>query len=267
MPALSYSQIKQYAINAGFRGQAADTITAISLAESSGNPYAYNGRDPAGGSYGLTQINGVHHGAITAYGDPQTALNLAYSVSNGGTNFRPWSTYTNGTYETYLSPDTPAASSGGTFLEVTQPAYNPFVSTPNDSGLLSGLPRVPTLDADYGVVSPTFTGSGGELVSGLTTQTGADETTSLPLSPDISSLPGSAENTSVTDAISQTGTGQDLFPGQSGSTSTPFTANTAQTSFYNWAVGIGTDFFIRGGAFLIGAIMLGVAAYAFAREK
>jgi len=112
MASLSYNQIRQYAVNAGFQGQSADTITQIALAESGGNPYAINASDPHGGSYGLTQINGIHSGAQSTYGDPQQAMNMAYSVSNGGTNFSPWSTYTSGAYTRFASGEVAQGPAG-----------------------------------------------------------------------------------------------------------------------------------------------------------
>jgi len=121
---LTYNQIRQYAVNAGFQGQSADTITQIALAESGGNPYAINAADPHGGSYGITQINGVHQGAQSAYGDPQQAMNLAYSVSNGGTNFSPWSTYTSGKYTQYASGEVAQGPTGGGYGSNTVDPYS-----------------------------------------------------------------------------------------------------------------------------------------------
>jgi Lysozyme like domain len=108
--ALNFGQLFALATKAGFTGQSASTISAIALAESGGNPDAVNYNDPHGGSFGLTQINGVHPGAIGAL-DPQTAFNLAYQVSNGGTDFSPWSTYNSGAYQKYLA--SPVETSGG----------------------------------------------------------------------------------------------------------------------------------------------------------
>lgn len=118
MAILSFDQLYQYALGAGFSGDPANTIAAISLAESGGNTNAYNPNDPAGGSYGITQINGVHPGAASALGDPAAAMALAYQVSNGGTNFAPWSTYTSGAYQPFL----PAGSAASTPSDQTAAA-------------------------------------------------------------------------------------------------------------------------------------------------
>jgi len=130
---LSAAQIYQFAINAGFTGQSAQIITAIALAESGGNPSNINYGDPLG-SYGLTQINGAAWGLSTAQSalDPQTALNLAYSISNGGTNFTPWSTFTTTnpslSYGRYLTAASAAASQygSGMFPSATQTPAIPY---------------------------------------------------------------------------------------------------------------------------------------------
>lgn len=112
MAILTPAQIYQFALQAGFSGQSAQTITAISLAESGGDPFAYNTSDPNGGSFGLTQINGVNSGASSALGNPLAALEQAFSLSSGGTNFSPWTTYNNGSYAQYLPQAATAAASG-----------------------------------------------------------------------------------------------------------------------------------------------------------
>lgn len=110
MAGLTAAQIRQYAAGAGFTGPALDTATAIALAESGGNPGAIGDQ---GTSYGLWQIHlpahpGVSVGQAT---DPASAAKLAYSISSGGSNFGPWSTYTNGAYKAQLSGVTTAVNS------------------------------------------------------------------------------------------------------------------------------------------------------------
>jgi len=104
MTTYTFDQLLGFAQQAGFQGQSADTIAAIAMAESGGNPYAVNYADP-GGSYGLTQINGAAWGAGAAntLGNPLEAFTQAFSVSQGGTNFTPWSTYNNGAYLQYAT--------------------------------------------------------------------------------------------------------------------------------------------------------------------
>jgi Lysozyme like domain len=118
---LSLGNLTQLARQAGFSPDKAPTMAAISMAESThlpdgtADPNSYNPNDPDGGSFGVTQINGVHPGAQSARGNPARAMQLAYQVSNGGTNFRPWTTYTSGKYKSYLRP-------GGTGQDRTSPA-------------------------------------------------------------------------------------------------------------------------------------------------
>lgn len=104
MTALTPTQIEQYAYNAGFRGDALKVAVAVAVAESGGNPMAYNPETAAGtksgsGSRGLWQIYGSAHPQYNnnAVYDPQINASAAYSVYKAaGETFRPWSTYTNG---------------------------------------------------------------------------------------------------------------------------------------------------------------------------
>lgn len=103
MAILTIPQARQYAAAAGFTGTALDTIVAIAQAESGLNTLAVNPRDPAGGSFGIVQINGVHFGGSFTQAqafDPAAAFRFAYTLSDGGTNFSAWSTYTSGAYKT-----------------------------------------------------------------------------------------------------------------------------------------------------------------------
>lgn len=109
MAQVTYEQLYQYAGLAGFREPGLHTIVAIAQAESGGRSDAVNKSDPYGGSYGILQINGAHiigmgGNAVTlqcAY-DPACSFRYAYKLSGGGTNFRAWGSYTNGSYTKYL---------------------------------------------------------------------------------------------------------------------------------------------------------------------
>lgn len=113
----NYGQLKQLALDAGFRGQDASTMAAIAMAESSGNPYARNvtARER---SFGLTQINAMAHpGGERAEGDPTYAMNKAFEIyrarqARGGTGFEDWGAYTDQNYRKHLeaaNAATPAA--------------------------------------------------------------------------------------------------------------------------------------------------------------
>jgi len=106
--AIDYGTLQQLASNAGFSGSDANVAAAIALAESSGNPGAYNAEPqkgtPAGqGSYGLWQIYLAKHPEFNGQNlyDPQTNANAAYQVylQQG---FAAWTTFTNGRYMAYL---------------------------------------------------------------------------------------------------------------------------------------------------------------------
>jgi cell wall-associated NlpC family hydrolase len=112
---------------AGFSGQALNTAYAIAMAESSGNPRAFNGNRKTGDrSFGLFQINmlgGMGPERRKQFGlsadddlyDPLTNARAAYKLSNGGRNWHPWSTYNNNSYQKYLGQH------GATVTTTTQP--------------------------------------------------------------------------------------------------------------------------------------------------
>lgn len=90
------AQLYALAVSTGF----ADPVTAaaIAMAESGGNPDAVGDLviTPPLGSIGLWQINAAAHPQYdpTSLHDPNTNAAAALTISSGGTNFNPWSTYT-----------------------------------------------------------------------------------------------------------------------------------------------------------------------------
>jgi len=92
MAVLPVEEIYRYALLAGFSPDQAATMTAIALAESSGNTGANNtsGED----SRGLWQINAASHPEFNGQDlyDPLTNAKAAFSVSNGGQDISPWTT-------------------------------------------------------------------------------------------------------------------------------------------------------------------------------
>jgi hypothetical protein len=95
----SLDDLKNLWISAGGDPVKADLAAAVAMAESSGNPSAFNGADPHGGSFGLWQINGAHGDAATF--DPAGNAAAAVAISNNGANWNPWGAYTNGSYQDY----------------------------------------------------------------------------------------------------------------------------------------------------------------------
>lgn len=125
---ITVQQAEAYAAQAGFSNSLVakstfspgsysqiQTIVAIAAAESSLNVNAYNPTDPYGGSYGVLQINGSHFhaGGITQSGalDPAQAFRYAYTLSNHGTNYLPWGTFTNKSYLQHIPTLTGSATS------------------------------------------------------------------------------------------------------------------------------------------------------------
>lgn len=102
--------LAQLAANAGFAGEDLQTAVAVALAESHGDPNAYNPETAAGtpqgqGSYGLWQIYLKVHPEFAGQNlyDSQTNANAAFSVySKAGDSFEPWSTFKSGAYTAYL---------------------------------------------------------------------------------------------------------------------------------------------------------------------
>ena len=90
---------------AGLSGEKLHKAWAIAMAESEGDPRAYNGNARTGDkSYGLFQINMIgamgpeRRGQLgissnDEFFDPQVNIRAMMLISNNGTNWRPWSTY------------------------------------------------------------------------------------------------------------------------------------------------------------------------------
>lgn len=130
---LAYSELAGLWIEAGGSGQSAAVAAAIATAESGGCQYAKAGptddrpvkactyrQTTLENSYGFWQINRDAHpqyDAATLY-DQLGNARAAVAISNGGTDFGPWSTYTNGAYRQYLQanfvPTIPGPTGGTT---------------------------------------------------------------------------------------------------------------------------------------------------------
>jgi murein DD-endopeptidase MepM/ murein hydrolase activator NlpD len=115
--------------NAGFSGKSLETAFAVSLAESRGNPKAFNNkrRDL---SYGLFQINmkdddpkspnmgrnrrkqfGIRNNE--ALYNPTTNIRAAYQVSDQGSWWKQWATYNDGTFLKYMDDAKRAKEAAG----------------------------------------------------------------------------------------------------------------------------------------------------------
>ena len=117
---LSTQQIAAGLRQAGFPEQVIPTMTAVTMAESGGNPYAHNPNAGTGdNSYGLLQINmlgGMGPERRKAFGlssddqlfDPATNFRAAKQIYDQQ-GIGAWGAYTNGSYKKYLGQD----SAGG----------------------------------------------------------------------------------------------------------------------------------------------------------
>jgi hypothetical protein len=110
---LSPASIYAYARRAGFTPAEARVATAIAMAESGGRPRAHN-PVPPDDSYCLMQVNMLgalgperrarfHLRSNSDLYDPATCMRAAYSISGGGSSWQPWTTYTRGSYRSYLA--------------------------------------------------------------------------------------------------------------------------------------------------------------------
>jgi murein DD-endopeptidase MepM/ murein hydrolase activator NlpD len=107
MTTLNFAQLKQLAANAGFPSGLQNTMAAIALAESGGNPQSTNPNDNGGRqtSWGLWQISYGNHTPPPNWSNPQANANLAYQkyLSQG---LGAWGTYTSGKYKQYMNTST-----------------------------------------------------------------------------------------------------------------------------------------------------------------
>jgi len=83
------------------------TAYAVAKAESErGNPTAWGDRFLLGDSLGLWQINLCYHPEYKGHEadlfKPEYNAKAAFDISNGGTQWTPWSTWINGAYRRYL---------------------------------------------------------------------------------------------------------------------------------------------------------------------
>lgn len=106
---LGFADLMILAQNAGFTGPVAAIAAAVAMAESSGNPMAYNPETAAGapqgkGSYGLWQIYLHAHPEFEGQNlyDPQTNANAAFKVYDDAGSFKPWSTFKNDAYLNFV---------------------------------------------------------------------------------------------------------------------------------------------------------------------
>jgi Lysozyme like domain len=164
-PPLSDAQIVAYARRAGFLGNALETMVAVILGESSGDPDVLGDESLAnatwGPSVGLAQIRSLKAQYRTGQTrdasrltDPTFNLRSAFAISSGGTNFAPWSVFTSGRYRSYIAraraaitgtpatPSSPAGPAAGAVLERAAGGGGGGLVDKITQPLLSGLARI-----------------------------------------------------------------------------------------------------------------------------
>jgi hypothetical protein len=134
---LSPSQVYQYLIGAGFSPAGATTMTAIAQAESSNNDKSLGDLNLQtsvwGPSFGLFQIRTLKQ--KTGTGDVRdinwlvsdaNQAKAALSISNGGTDFSAWTTFTNGAYRRFLGTAQSAGTTNAQNAGLSLDALNPM---------------------------------------------------------------------------------------------------------------------------------------------
>lgn len=107
---LTLVELRELAVRHGFPDP--DTAAAVAMAESRGRPDAANVvTNPKPGnlperSFGLWQINTLVHREYDEQRllDPEYNAQAALAISSGGTVWRWWSTYSDGTYRRFMPP-------------------------------------------------------------------------------------------------------------------------------------------------------------------
>jgi len=138
--ALSPEEVYADARAAGFSAAQATIMTAIAGAESGFDPRAHNPKPPDN-SYGLGQVNMLGRlgpARRKEFGltsneqlfDPLTNMRASYQISGHGKNWRPWTTYTHGTYKKYLGKAQAAAAKVGENWRAYAGKNAPSTSTP-----------------------------------------------------------------------------------------------------------------------------------------
>jgi Lysozyme like domain len=131
----NYAQLEGIWNQAGGSPGAAPIAAAIAMAESGGNTTATDNDSNGTVDRGLWQINSVH-GAQSTY-DVMGNARAAIAISNNGTNWAPWTTYTNGAYRQFLQTNVPPDTSAP--INATNAAANQSTATLTGISLPGGL--------------------------------------------------------------------------------------------------------------------------------
>ncbi|RUS28044.1 hypothetical protein BC938DRAFT_482414 [Jimgerdemannia flammicorona] len=109
----SSEQIATVAKSAGFTGNGWVIAVAIAIAESQGWTQAVLINTDCSRDRGLWQINSRWHSEVSdaqAF-DPTGNARAAFTISSGGSNWQPWTTYTSGAYQSHMADAQTAVNS------------------------------------------------------------------------------------------------------------------------------------------------------------
>lgn len=139
---MSAVEVAQVYAQAGFTGEALVHMVAISQGESGHDPGATGDTSLTNGTWGpsmgLSQIRSLNEQRGTGgwrdaerLSDPLFNARAAYAISNGGTNFSPWTVWNEGIYKKYLDEAQAAVKALGAYGGSGPPA----ASVPPDDDL------------------------------------------------------------------------------------------------------------------------------------
>ena len=154
MTVYSQSQLYSLAVSVGLPSSNALIASAIAMAESSGDSNAINpgGNGDIEYSVGLWQINLLAHPQYTVsqMQDPTQNAKAMSVISNGGTSWGAWGTYTSGLYRKYMNSTiaTTAVSSPSPYSSLS--SGNPTGLLDLTTGFTSNVPTNPATTSDIG---------------------------------------------------------------------------------------------------------------------
>lgn len=134
----SFTQLEDLWVSVGGNPIAKAMAAAIAMAESGGNSAAVNNNGNGSVDRGLWQINSSHGSSSTF--DPVANARAAVSISNNGSNWRPWCT---------AYSDALCGTKGGSYLG----SGAPFLK------FLNGSPSIPNSSGTPGAGNPVTAGA------------------------------------------------------------------------------------------------------------
>lgn len=159
MTTLSPAQIYTLARDAGLSPAAATIATAVALAESGGRTDAMGDvglqNGTWGPSIGLWQIRSIK--AQQGTGQPRDASRLTdpqfnaasmVSISGAGKNWKPWTTYTKGTYKQFLSRVTSTVPGASTDSDPTSTSSSPTNQTSTGKSIADSMDGIWGFEGD-----------------------------------------------------------------------------------------------------------------------